>query len=320
MKGTKKLIYLSKAILNCNINHANLLESHLINNIIKEINQVVEKYYGLVFKEIRKQKKLSQSFFEKIGVKKSCISKFEHGVSMMSFERIYKMLEAMDVSLEEYELLLNRFSPPFMEEFFIELENAELYQKVGKLSKLYDEAIDSSNFFLALIVKSKITSLTSDETQRILSYLYNIKYWGYFELSLLQAILITLGQKDILKVFIIFMERVDNYNNIFKYTRKIFLIAYQFVMILTARGERELAVKILNQTTNSNRTDFDFFISNLRYLAIAFMKFRFGNPEEGMQEINDYLLITKKLGGNFLYIYYRKQIKFYINEINQNSQ
>lgn len=273
-------------------------------------------YYGSVFRVIRKQKKLPLSYFEKFGIKKSNLSKFERGNSMMGFEKIYIMLEAMDISLEEYEILLNRFTPSFPEQFFQELEHAEISQDFLKLNKLYKEFDEESNTFLSLIIKSKMTLLPSQEIQQILDFLYSAHYWKYFELELLDSILDVIKLKDIIEIFKIFEDRIDKYRNLFKYTRKINQVSYHFVLILAVKKEKKLAERILIKTVYNKHID--FYSTSLRKIALGFMEYTFGDKDLGLLQINDSLLIIKSLGGNDLYKYYRSKLNLYINQNSDN--
>ena len=72
--------------------------------------------YGKVFKKLRTQKHLPLSFFESYGLQKSAIHNFENGKSMMGFERLDIALQAMNVSLAEYEYFINDFQLNYMEE------------------------------------------------------------------------------------------------------------------------------------------------------------------------------------------------------------
>lgn len=281
---------------------------------------MTESYYGSVFRQIRLQKNLPLSFFEKIGIKKSCISKFERGDSKMSFEKIYEMLEAMDVSLKEYQLFINRFSPTYLEEFFATLDRADLYQDHEKLSNLYEKASSTSNFLLALIVKSKTNILSNGEIQRILTHLYEVKFWGYLEFSLLHTILLNNTElDDINNIFIMFENRIDQYRGNFRYVRKIYQIAYQFVLIFSIQNNKQFAEKIITRAKIAGHADFDFFISNIQKLVTGFMKYKFENADDGLQEINEALSLIKILGGEPLYNYYYKKIYFYINLVNKNK-
>lgn len=84
---------------------------------IKERKVMVNHLYGKVFKQIRTQKKLPLSYFQKLGIDKAVVSRFERGKTMVSIERVDAMLQEMNVSLAEYELMINHFVSDYHEEF-----------------------------------------------------------------------------------------------------------------------------------------------------------------------------------------------------------
>ena len=138
--------------------------------------------YGEKFRRLREQKGLSLSFFEKLGINKTNLSRFERGKTMMSFERIDMMLQEMNVSLAEYELVLNNFVLDFQEEFLDEIEKANFEFDEEKLHALYHEARDSGYILLALAAKSNIEKLKKFEVDYVLQYLKKVKAHGYFDM------------------------------------------------------------------------------------------------------------------------------------------
>lgn len=68
------------------------------------------------------------SYFQRVGIDKIGLSRFERGLSMMGFEKVDVMLQEMNVSLAEYELVINHFVPDFQEEFLFEVEEADFAQ------------------------------------------------------------------------------------------------------------------------------------------------------------------------------------------------
>lgn len=278
---------------------------------------MVDNLYGRVFKKIREQKGLPMSFFQKVGVRKSSISKFENGTSKMSFERIYQMLELMDVSLEEYELIINQFNPNFQDYFFIELEKAVICQDSKRLEKLYNEVNGTSNILLSLIVKSKITLLGNDEIDKILNRLFTAKYWGYLELVLLESVTEGLNLKYCHKIFDILKDKVYKYKDNFKYTRKLNQIIHLFALTLIARGEKDFAQKILDKIQIDNQID--FYIFNYHNLVVGVKNYCFNNKEIAKQEIKEGLMMMKKLGGENLYSYHRNKVDYFLKKFDHYS-
>lgn len=110
----------------------------------------------IVLKKLRNQKNLGLSYFSKLGIDRSNISRFEHGKCMMSFERIDLMLEEMQVPLAEYELIVNNYMPNFQEFFILELEKAEFSQNRDKIKELYSEVKETGNHLLTITVKRSL--------------------------------------------------------------------------------------------------------------------------------------------------------------------
>lgn len=266
--------------------------------------------YSFIFKQLRMQKQLPLSFFEKVGVRKSNISKFERGELMMSFDKIANLLSAMNISLSEYELLINSFRPSFQDQFFTELENAEFMQDQDRLVKLSENVESASPLLMLLVTKSKITPLDNSEVDKILNYLKLAPNWGYFELSLLQAILEVIEIKEAEKIFSSIEERIYIYRNIFKYRRKIVLIALHYILILSSKREKKFAEQILIKINKIKQQEFDFFLSCIQKLVTSFMKYQFENKEEGAEECLTILNYIETLGNRNLRHYYERIMMF----------
>lgn len=265
--------------------------------------------YGEAFKTLRLQKQLSLTYFETAGVNKGDLSRFENGKVMMGFERIDLMLQAMNVSLAEYEFLINHHIQDYQDEFFSQLEAADFSQNQDKLKKLYTEALSSGETYLALAVKACLHPLESQACDRIVDYLNKVKKWGYFELSLAYFTLKSLPTSVLLLFFQEFENKCGNYITIPKYYRRIYQIAYRAVIVLSHRKERALAQRILYLTDYPQRDRTDFYIATLKELAEGVVTARFDDPKLGKQQMSDALRLIERLGNDHLLSYYQKEIE-----------
>lgn len=177
--------------------------------------------YGEKFKELRTQKQLPLSYFEEIGMNKGDLSRFEHGKQMIGFERLDVMLQQMNVSLAEYELIINNFVPDFQEAFLNDVDEADFNQDKPKLTKLYEEARETGYGLLAIATKARYDKLEEKEITYVLDFLNKIKEWGYFELSVLYFVLDDLSTLELRKVFRDFETKSHNYYGLPKYSRRI---------------------------------------------------------------------------------------------------
>ncbi|WP_081167728.1 helix-turn-helix domain-containing protein [Lactococcus garvieae] len=267
--------------------------------------------YGKIFREIRTQKQLPLSYFESVGVDKSDLSKFERGFRMIGFERVVALLQHMNVSLSEYELILNNFVLDFQEAFLNEVEKADFNQEVNKLKNLYDEAYISGHGLLACAVKARFEELTEKEINFVLDSLNNVTVWGYFELSILYFVLDNLSTKEMRSLFYKFEEKTQNYHGIPKYSRRILQIAFQSVIVLSSKGEKEFVSQILELTKGRGKSGIDIYIENLRKLALGVNHYYFVNQREGSKKIKKSLKIFSFLGHDELAQYYRARIEYF---------
>lgn len=269
---------------------------------------MIDKRYGAIFKQIREKKQLSLSYFEKFGVLKSNLARFERGETMMGFERLNKLLQAMDISLSDYELFLNYYCPNYQECFLYEVEEAELYLDVERIKQLYEEIKFSEKIYLVLSVKAKFTKLEPCEIIAILNYLYEMKYWGNLELTLISDIIEQLSVLDIRRLLNDFQNKIGNYHDVMKYKRKIHQVAYTIVLHLCLKKEKDFANEILELTHQIDKERLDFYTTVLRNLTVNCMNYYFDKKDVWLLEINKALDLFEELGNKNLKSYYSKKI------------
>ena len=264
--------------------------------------------YGKAFKILREQKQLALSYFEQVGVNKGDLSRFENGKVMMGFERIDLMLQAMNVSLSEYEFLLNHHVMAYQDEFFSQLEAADFSQDQAKLSKLYAEALSSGDPHVSVAVKACQQVLDRKSCDRISDLLNKVSKWGYFELSLAYFTLRSLPTSELLLFCQEFENKCGNYITIPKYYRRIYQIAYHAVIVLSLRKEVGIAKHILQLTDYPQLGHTDFYIATLKELAEGVVTMTFDDRMLGKQKINAAFDLMARLGSRHLVTYYQKEI------------
>lgn len=261
--------------------------------------------YGEKFRLIREQKGLPLSFFAKCNVDKADLSRFERGQSMMSFEKVDVMLQTMNVSLAEYELVINNFVPDFQEEFLFEIDEADFSQDEKKLRSLYQEAKESGYGYLSLAAKARFEQLSQTEIVVVVQFLKKVKVWGYFELSVAFFVLDNLDTETIRDLMVDFEQKNKNYYGIFRYRRRILQIAYRAIVLLCSRGEQDLAKDILDLTEKRNRAGIDLYLDNVRQMALGFYDYYFGDKKYGLALIQKGLNVFEILGQERLKNFYR---------------
>lgn len=273
---------------------------------------MIYQRYGECFRKLRTQKDLGMSHFEKVGIDRANLSRFERGLSMMNFERVDIMLQVMHVTLAEYELLLNNFVPDFLDIFLTEIENADFDFDFKKLDKLYQEAYGSGYPLLAIAVKSCFSIPSANELSKINEYLMKVEYWGYFEISLIYFTMEHFTIEDLVSLFNAFERISENYYGILKYRRRLLQIAFRIVIQLASLGEEKSARTILELTEKRKNIRVDIYIEIVHQLAVGTIIYFFEDKKRGKNKLEYNLNILEEFGDENLKNFYLNRLLFFL--------
>lgn len=262
--------------------------------------------YGSIFKKLRTQKKLSMSFFENYGIQKATIQRFETGQSMMGFDRLNTALQAMNVSLAEYEFFINNFEHGYVEELLKELAIASIFGNVEKIKEIEKSAFNSEQYLLGITAKSCYKKISPDDVQEVVSYLYQVESWGYFEMSIFYLTLDQFSEKEIMHLMKSFWDKGKDAYGISKYRQRFMEASFRAVVMLSSKGAKQSANKIMEESYFQKDTH-DIYVQILRKLATGFYEQCFGDKEKGKSECEKYLLLFEDLGYPRLAKYYRQR-------------
>ena len=150
---------------------------------------------GVVIRDIRLKKKINSNFLYKDLLSRPAIAKFERGDSDTSVEKFLKMLDRLNITLEEFEIVYNNeenkdlmFTRSYIEAFYnrnvdflIELANkAEHEYKLSTNAKF----LHYKSLILLLIDDLRGTQEFKNEVQMLQDYLMKCESWGYYEITL----------------------------------------------------------------------------------------------------------------------------------------
>lgn len=266
------------------------------------------KKYGKVFKKLRLQKNFNLSEFERCGINKSIISRFETGKTMISFENLYMALTELNISLAEYDRALNNFSADDVNIIIDKILNAERKQEVFKLKQLYNTCINENLFMLSRAVKSKFNILSISEIETLRILLFDVEIWGYYELSVFFLTLEEFNEPYILQTIKRIIHQNTHINFIeFSYKRRLFEILYKASAFFSIKGDERSARFLLDAYSIEEIGD-DLYINNIRNITIGVYLYYFRNKEFGKKRIVSALNIFKELNQEVYFKYYKKKI------------
>ena len=151
--------------------------------------------YGHLLKLLREQKGISQFDLSDGILSKNHLSKIERGENDISFQTLLKLLDRLNISLFEFELLLDKIQDnqsTFLKDLSIAVANNDLYLLNELLTREIELKSKSNNIrhkhnvilLKAYIDKFSNTPLNHHEIQEIIQYILTVDECGRYEISL----------------------------------------------------------------------------------------------------------------------------------------
>ncbi|MDT2871552.1 hypothetical protein P7H89_11710 [Lactococcus lactis] len=163
---------------------------------------------------------------------------------------------------------------------------------------------------MALTVKATYSKLETYEVDSLLSFMSEIKLWGYYELSVFYMILEILSECDIIRFLDNLFLKEDQLNHVFKYKRRMLEIYYKSSVILTFKGRQAASYNILKKACLKKIID-DLYLNNIKNIANGFFIFHFENKEKGLKKIEEGLNMFENFGHGYICKFYQKKISRY---------
>ncbi|CAM5218811.1 hypothetical protein UACE39S_02267 [Ureibacillus acetophenoni] len=150
---------------------------------------------GVVIREIRQKKKIHSNFLYKDLLSRPAIAKFERGDSDTSVEKFLKMLDRLNITLEEFEIVYKNeenkdliFTRSYIEAFYLRNVDLliELANKAEHEYKLFANVkfLHYKSLILLLVDELRGTQEFYKEVHVLQEYLMKCESWGYYEITL----------------------------------------------------------------------------------------------------------------------------------------
>lgn len=272
----------------------------------------INKKYGKTFKGLRKKQKVSLSHFSKIGISKSALAQFERGETMMKFDRLHRCLEELNISLAEFELIINDFSLNYQDELLIEIEKADLLENKNMLKNI-EQISKNDYYYISLAAKARYTDLSYKESNLIFNFLFDLSTWTYFELTLLYLVCDKLPQK-LQKVLIMnaFEYDVFSQDNPM-YRDRLLQIIYRSTLSLCKDKDKEMVEYIICKT-KPLLVEHTLLLNNLRHFSIGCYNFTFFNKHEGKKLMMESINIFNLLNSPAIAQYYKNIYNLFLEQ------
>lgn len=265
---------------------------------------------NLLLKKLRTERNLSQRKLAADISERSTLATFEQKGHRIAFDILYKYLDRLNVTLEEFEYHLTNNQLNEKKQLSKQFHNAYYQHDFEQLAVLIEESKttyqETQDFFYYLlysqyylILKKKGYVHTIDETERIETvikgYLDKIETWGRFEITIFANLMFLFTDEYIL-FQIEQLNKQEFYNNLLSlnyhiYSKLLTNAAFLFI----DRNQIDHLKQILFYMTKSIPLDNDRIRLMIRYFEGIIALFQ-GEIETGKQTISKTIEILNFLG------------------------
>lgn len=260
------------------------------------------KEYGRAYKQLRLKKGMSINEIEVLtGVSKSTISQFENGHSLLSFERLEKILKAIDATLRDYSLVIDSGKVEEFIPIFQEIEQCLIRQESGRLAEIYQENItknDKSSELIALSAKASYTELSLEEISKVETYFLRGINWGLFDLYALSNLLDQIDIElviDLLDELFATQELYTYFISLHDYRDTLFWILTKSCLLLMEKKEKYFVQILLRKMERFTSENYLMSKLGIRYIGGCY-KYVFVSREEEISIVKRLLSVLEELG------------------------
>lgn len=154
----------------------------------------MEQKYGHVLRRLREEKGYSLRQVANGILSTSFLSKFERGESNISLSHFIKIIERMNVSLDEFVFVANEYKPSELDRLMADIATAYQRNNTSKLTLIKNKEYEkweeyglSAYLCNSIMAEAKLLDLQKKEIDKkkreyLANYLFNIELWGNYEL------------------------------------------------------------------------------------------------------------------------------------------
>ena len=235
------------------------------------------EHLGNIFRYIRQSKSISLAKLADNKVSVSQLSKFERGLSELSVDKFFYLLEKLDVSLEEL-ALLNNFK---QRDKTILFEINELYNKKdsflldkkGLIYKKYYHSTQQIKYlhfhYLCQVLVHNLNHqpIPIKIETTIWQHLMSVETWSYYELVLFNNFIFIFSEEKVTLLSKTILKRADFYKKIPSSRHEYPLIVLNLISFyLERKNLRQAELYIQHLDTYLNHPDFIYEKNKLNFL------------------------------------------------------
>ncbi|OFI46301.1 hypothetical protein BG262_04605 [Floricoccus penangensis] len=267
---------------------------------------------GIFFREIRKARKLTLKDISDQNITAAQLSKFERGISNLTFDRLFSVIDSLNMSIEEFAYAMNGYELNNFQSFIMEIENAYDRKDEFHLLKMKEqlflvENATTDDRIKRVLVESHLWKLNwflktdykvnRQDAKYVADYLMSIDEWTNYEVYLFNEIIyfISIDTVNVLAREMIF--RNSFYQDILENKKTVLICLLNIYNVMIHTGNKDTSRffrKKIKEILPSN--------SNYLYEKISFdcskaiEDYVFNESQDGLVKIKKIIGNLEELG------------------------
>lgn len=213
--------------------------------------------YGETFRKLRKERGFTLKSVSENIISYSYLSKFENGTSDITLSNFIRLLERLNITLDEF-LYFNEAQIPSYIQLLNKLVKPYAENNIKELMKYYDEERDlyqqtniyyhnCNRIMIAALIQDLDSNFNIDQVDInfYVDYLFNCSYWSTYEVSLFGNALSLFTEESLLLLVNEVKNRLNDYKVAQRNIRDLISLIENACLILLRKKECQRSKKTI---------------------------------------------------------------------------
>lgn len=264
--------------------------------------------YGEEFKKIRLEKQLTIAETASGIMSISLLSKFERGLCEITVSKFVNILERVNVTLSEFDMIVNNFEKSRMNKLLDSLKNAYSNKDYEKVEDIVNSELDlwkesqnirhRYNYIMLSIVYDELTNrktTSQSDIELLTDYLFSIEDWTHYELILYGNSVAGLKFDAMMLLSNELIRKTRYFQNNETHRKMIAHTLLNSAIVCLMENELEKSLKFQNDVRTLLSTDYYLYERNVLLYCKGVYLYKKGDTVKGQQKIDTAIYIFKQL-------------------------
>lgn len=278
--------------------------------------------YGETFRNLRKERGFTLKAVSENIISYSYLSKFENGTSDITLSNFIRLLERLNITLDEF-LYFNEAQIPSYVQFLNKLVKPYAENDISELMKYYDEEFNlyqqtnvsyhnCNRIMIAALIKDLDLDFIIDQTDIdfYVDYLFNCSYWSTYEVSLFGNALFLFTEESLLLLVNEVKTRLNEYKVAQRNIRDLISLIENACLILLRKKNVEKA-KELSVFLESHLSSKHYFEKTRKKFIDGIILIREKKVAEGMQKAQEAINIMHSIDRSFA-LNHQRELEYFM--------